>query len=207
MSSCVGFLCTFCVWLSMFSELERLRLWARGPCDHHMTVAWLSRQLIRSESVVSRRLLNVKENTSYYHSSLLELRSSFHSLVIKTGGKYTVYTIWTLKSEPTLVVVESTDVVASTDVLETREVRLETRWTCWRRERFERDRLTTREFDRWREESVTSSQPILLPGELGSTVPSFGSSPTESPADVTDDRPPWSTRYWGIFCFYYSFIL
>ena len=123
MSSCVGFLCTFCVWLSMFSELERLRLWARGPCDHHMTVAWLSRQLIRSESVVSRRLLNVKENTSYYHSSLLELRSSFHSLVIKTGGKYTVYTIWTLKSEPTLVVVEveSTDVVESTDIVLERE--------------------------------------------------------------------------------------
>ena len=178
-----------------------------GPCDNHMIVAWLSRQLICSESVVSRILVEREGEYIVVSQQFAGIKNFVSRFVVKTGGKYTVYTIWTLKSEPTLVVVESTDVVASTDVLETREVRLETRWTCWRRERFERDRLTTREFDRWREESVTSSQPILLPGELGSTVPSFGSSPTESPADVTDDRPPWSTRYWGIFCFYYSFIL
>ena len=55
-----------------------------------------------------------------------------------------------------------------------------------------RDRLTTRECDRWLEEIVTSSQPVLLPGELGSSRQSvrLGSSSTESPADVTDDRPP-----------------
>jgi len=40
--------------------------------------------------------------------------------------------------------------------------------------------------------TVTSSQSVLLPGELWveSTVGSFGSSSTESPADGTDDRPP-----------------
>ena len=55
-----------------------------------------------------------------------------------------------------------------------------------------RGRLMTREFDRWPEETVTSSQSVLLPGELGSSRQSdrFGSSSTVSPADVTDDRPP-----------------
>ena len=58
-------------------------------------------------------------------------------------------------------------------------------------ERRERS-LTRRECDRWPGKTVTSSQSVLLPGELWveSTVGSFGSSSTESPADVTDDRPP-----------------
>jgi len=55
-----------------------------------------------------------------------------------------------------------------------------------------RDRLMTREFDRWPEGTVTSSQSVLLPGELGSSRQwdRFGRSSTVSPAGVTDDRPP-----------------
>ena len=55
-----------------------------------------------------------------------------------------------------------------------------------------RDRLTTQEFNRWPGETVTSSQSVLLPGELGSSRQSdrFGSSSNVSPAGVTDDRPP-----------------
>ena len=40
-------------------------------------------------------------------------------------------------------------------------VRLEPVWGV-------RDRLTTQEFNRWPGETVTSSQSVLLPGELGS---------------------------------------
>jgi len=49
--------------------------------------------------------------------------------------------------------------------------------------------MTTQEFNRWPGEIVTSSQSVLLPGELGSSQQSdrFGSSFTVSPADVTDD--------------------
>ena len=86
-----------------------------------------------------------------------------------------------------------------------REVRLQASWTCWNERgssclvrRLERDVR-----DRWRDgrvtggsgKTVTSSQSVLLPGELWveSTIGSFGSSSTESPADGTDDRPPWRT--------------
>jgi len=83
--------------------------------------------------------------------------------------------------------------------LQTREIRLERRvepagTKAVRRgsrgERRERS-FTRRECDRWHKETVTSSQPVLPPGELGSSRQSvhLGNSSTESPADVTDDRP------------------
>ena len=54
-----------------------------------------------------------------------------------------------------------------------------------------RDCLTVQEINRCPGKTVTSSLSVLLPGELWvvSTVASSGSSSTESPADVTDDRP------------------
>ena len=153
------------------------------------------------------------------------------------------FTIWTLKSESVVKstdVVEFTNVVEPIDVLRrlssrtllslqtreirlerraepagTREVRLQTSWTCWNERGSSRlawslvvtwevaddteliggdtrDRLTTQKFDRWLGEIVALSLPVHLPGELWvkSTVGSSGSSSTESPADVTDDRPP-----------------
>ena len=87
------------------------------------------------------------------------------------------------------------------NLLGTREVRRGSCGAWWCRERslttqsstggVVKDCLTAQEINRWPGKTETSSQSVLLPGELWveSTVGSFGSSSTELPADGTDDRP------------------
>ena len=129
------------------------------------------------------------------------------------------FTIWTSKSESVVKstnVVESTEVVESTDVESTdvveftdvsglwvdvepagtREVRRGSCGAWWWHKR----PLTTR-VRPGPGKTVTSSQSVLLLGELWleSTVGSFGSSSTESPAVVTDDWPPWRTYFGGVY--------
>jgi len=88
---------------------------------------------------------------------------------------------------------------ATLNLLEMQEVRLVSRGTCAWRERL----LTTRECDRWLEETrdLVPARPSTRWTSVESTVGSFGSSSTESPADVTDDRPPWRTRFEAYFFF------
>ena len=88
----------------MFSELDRLRPPAGRPCDNHVIGAWLSRQLICSESVLSRMLVERQWDYIVVSQQFAGNKRTFNGLVVKP--------------ESTLVIVEvkSTDVVKFTDV-------------------------------------------------------------------------------------------
>ena len=69
----------------MFSELKRLRPPACGPSDHHVIVAWLSRQLICSESVVFRILVERRGDYIIVSQQFAGIKKTCHGLVVKTG--------------------------------------------------------------------------------------------------------------------------
>jgi len=113
---------------------------------------WKIMQLICSESVVIRTLVERQREyiVVYYNSSLLEYR----------------FTVWSIKPVTNTSLVHDLNVEIGT----TTESRVY-RTLSWWRERFDWWRRV--EFDWWHVETATSSQPVLLPGELGSTVASF----------------------------------
>jgi len=191
-----------------------------------MSVAWLSTQLICSECMVLRMLVERQWDYTVVSQQFAGIEETFYSLVVQTGinacgGRGWVYgRCWVYKRR-----------VYGRCRVYGRERFVSGRWTCrntrgswwlvwslvvtreivwWHGSSTGGDKrpLTTLEFDRWPEETVTSSQSVLLPGELGSSRQSdrFGSSSTVSPADVTDNRPPWRTYFESYICFYYSFI-
>jgi len=196
----------------MFSELERLRPPACGrPCDDHVIVAWLSRQLICSESVVFRILVERRGDYIVVSQQFAAIKKTFHGLVVKTGidargSRGRVYRRCRVYGRCWVYRRRVGDVRGSSgETLNPLE-----------RERFVWCRvLVTREFiDDTGVWPVTQEDRDLVPARpstrwtwVESTVGSFGSSSTESPADVIDDRPPWRTRFEAYFCFYYSFIL
>ena len=218
----------------MFSELERLRSPAGRPCYNHVTGAWLSRQLICSKSVVFRILVGRDVREIERRCITAVCWNSFFGLIVKTVDSYFVsrFGRQNRNSDGRRCqvygrgrVYERCRVYGRCRVFGHCRVYRRVRFV-WRdvlnlleRERFvvarvelgeRRERsLTRRECDRWHKETVTSSQPVLPPGELGSSRQSvrLGSSSTESPADVTDDRPPWRTRFEAYICFFYLFIL
>jgi len=124
----------------MFSELERSRLWAASCVKTHMTVAWLNRQLIRSESVVVRTL--VERQREYIVLSQHFAGISFYGLVDKTCDEYIVtrFEHWNRNDywESSLQ-----------NLLVTREIRLVT--TCGVRlvTRGDRDLAPAHPFTRW----------------------------------------------------------
>jgi len=194
MSSRSGFLHTFCAYVVhefMFSELER-RPGRRVTIicrSRDWVVSWYAMSAWSTEGCWTWERLR-RSITAVCWNSFYDLNEKIGKLVV--------------------IEVESTDVVETGEtlnLLETQEVRLVSWGTCAWRER----PLTTREFDRWLEETVTSSQPVLLHGELWveSTVASFESSPTGyRVACWRDIRPTFlKDTLWGEFCFYYSFIL
>jgi len=158
-----------------------------------MIVAWLSRQLICSESAVSR--------------ILVERQGEYIVISQQFAGIKNFVSRFDRKNRRQIHRLHDLNVKIGTDARGSRgrvyrrcagkrEVRLVSCGTCAWRETVWRHGSSTGDSRRpW-----PCPQPVLLPGKLGveTTVASFGSSPTESPADETDDRPPWMTRYWGV---------
>ena len=153
------------------------------PYDRHMTEKSADLQWERSDQNACWTSERVHRRV-YYHSSLLEYR----------------FTVWSIKPVMNTLLHD-----LNVEIGMTTESRVYRTLSWWH----ERSVWWHVEFVWWHVETATSSQPVLLPGELGSTVTSFGSyySPTESPAVVTDDRPPWRTGYWGAFVTIIRFIL
>ena len=193
---CTPFVCMV-VYESMFSELERLRSWARGPCDNHMIVAWLSRQLICSESVVSRIL--VEREGEYIVVS--QQFAGIKNFVSRFGRK----------NRRQIHRLHDLNVKIGTDsrgsqgrvyrrCVGTRKVRLVSRGTCEWRER---------PFDDTGVRPVTRGDRDLVPARPTTRwtwVISFGTTRhTESPDVVTDDRPSRKT-IWGVYILLFLFV-